>query len=105
MQNGGYSNLEYQERKNGIPRKCHFRGVTKMILQKMKIRLYSLPSKKNGFYANNYLFTIMDIIFLFLILFLILKEGLVFFGLIWFKKKQIGFFWFNLVFILIDFSK
>lgn len=45
----------------------------------------------------------MDIIFL--ILFLILKEGLVFFGLIWFKKKQIGFFWFNLVFILIKFSK
>ena len=76
-----------------------------MIRQNAKIRLYSLPSKKNVFYANNYLFTILDIIFLFLILFLILKEGLVFFGLIWFKKKQIGFFWFNLVFILIKFSK
>jgi len=47
----------------------------------------------------------MDIILLFLILFLILKEGLVFFGLIWFKKKQIGFFWFILVFNLIKSSK
>lgn len=69
-----------------------------MIRQNAKIRLYTLQSKKNGFYANNYLFTILDIIFLFLILFLILKEGLVFFGLIWFKKKQIGFFWFNKIF-------
>ena len=92
--------------KNGIlKKKHHFRDPTKMIRQNAKIRLYTLPSKKNGFYANNYLFTILDIIFLFLILFLILKEGLVFFGLIWFKKKQIGFFWFNLVFILIKFSK
>ena len=76
-----------------------------MIRQNAKICLYTLPSKENVFYANNYLFTILDIIFLFLILFLILKEGLVFFGSVWFKKNQIGFFWFNLVSVLIKFSK
>ena len=67
MQNGGYYNLEHPEQKKENLKKNHFPGVTKTIRQNAEIRLYTLPGKKNGFYANNYLFTILVLFFILLL--------------------------------------